>query len=318
MPQYIAPSAKDLTGETPAADDDETKTEPDDCINENEVNTAILAEALFNIPLTPSVVANIQVLEQRKRKKSNCTEGISHMRAKQRQMDAQLNHDTGPLGKQRARLNNSRSSPYGSVTRRHKGNARRYERWDDDHLRGIPLEASAQSSVHFQRSGVESGNNAQSRSPLNPSIINRDPTPPQPDKERSTIPTSSLRRLREDDPNTDDSEERSEREGPVKRARFRGSVEEETSNPAEPPARSAQPTPSKRPPLLRRAFGFGSAGRGGLRPTDGVHKRPDATAASRRIRSSGTSASKEDLANARRKFLAIQQAKGRFKNLSVT
>lgn len=150
-------------------------------------------------------------------------------------------------------------------------------------------------------------------------LFNHNPTPPQPDEGCSTIPISSLRRLREDDPNADGSEERSKREGPVKRARFRGSVEEETSNPAEPPARSAHPTPSKRPPLLRRAFGFGSAGRGGHRPTDaGVHKRPDATAASRRTRSSGTSASKQDLANARRKLLATHQAKGRFKNLSVT
>ncbi|OJA20239.1 hypothetical protein AZE42_02692 [Rhizopogon vesiculosus] len=319
MPQYIAPSApRDDDAKTEP--DDDTKTEPDDGINENDVNADILAHAILNIPLPPSVVASVQVLSQRKRRNSNCREGISGMRARRRKMNAEENQedDNGSLRGQRTRLHHStRLSPYGSVTRRRKGNTKGHERWGDDPFGGTHSEASAQSSANFQTSRVESGNNAQSRSPFNPSNLNRDLSklqgtgtgPSHLNQDSSTIPASSLRRLRG---GADASEERPQREG-SKQIRFRGSAEA-TRGSAQRPPHSSQPMPAQRPLFLRRATGFGSAGRGSHRPTnDGVHKRPDATAASRRARlASSTPAAKHDgLAEARRKFRA-QQAQGKF------
>jgi hypothetical protein len=280
MPQYIAPSAPSARDgvDTQADDDDDTKTEPDDCINENDVNADILAHAILNIPLPPSVVASVQVLSQRtqrKRSNSNCRDGIARMRARRRQLDAEKKQEdgNGSLRGQRTRLNHSsRASPYGSVTRRQKGNAKTHERWGGNSLGNTQLDASAQSDAKVQTSGVEveAGNTVQSRAPFNSSIINRDPpkfrrtetTPSQPNQGRSTAPTSSLRRSREDN---SQAEEHSERGGSVKRTRFRGSAEE-TRESAQP---SEHPAARKRPAFLRRAAGcFGSAGRGS-RPTNG-------------------------------------------------
>ncbi|OAX38283.1 hypothetical protein K503DRAFT_866249 [Rhizopogon vinicolor AM-OR11-026] len=319
MPQYIAPSAP-RDDDTKTEPDDDTKTEPDDGINENDVNADILAHAILNIPLPPSVVASVQVLSQRKRRNSNCREGISGMRARRRKMNAEENQEDGSdsLRGQRTRLHHSsRLSPYGSVTRRRKGDTKGHERLGDDPFGGTHSEAGVQSSANFQTSRVESGNNAQSRSPFNPSNLNRDLSklqgtgtgPSRLNQDSSTIPASSLRRLRGD---ADTSEERSQREG-SKQTRFRGSAEV-TRGSAQRLPHSSQPMPAQRPLFLRRATGFGSAGRGSHRPTnDGVHKRPDATAASRRARlASGTPAAKhDDLAEARRKFRA-QQAQGKF------
>lgn len=302
MPQYSAPSAESLNGgetrlddDTKTEPDDDTKTEPDDGINENDVNADILFHAILNRPLPPSVVASIQVLNQRKRRNSDCREGISHVRARRRQMNTEEDQEDGSgTLRQRTRFNHSsRPSPYGSATWRRKGNIKGHEKRGDDPLGGTHSQASAHSSTNFQAPGVKSGNHVQRRPPFNPSILSRHSSelqgkatsPSQPSRGCSTTTSSSPRRLREDDFSADASEVRSKRDGPVKRARFRGSAEEAGQS-AQPLPHPAQSIPHKRPPLLRRTFGFGSAGRGFHRPINngGVQVRTDGAAATRRAR----------------------------------
>lgn len=107
QPQYIAPSAANITGrysdekETQAEDDtktepdDDAKTEPDDGINEKDVNAEVTAHAILDIPLPPPIVACVQFLGQRKRRNSCCREGITRMRVKRRQMNTEESEEDG-------------------------------------------------------------------------------------------------------------------------------------------------------------------------------------------------------------------------------
>ncbi|KAG2757614.1 hypothetical protein P692DRAFT_20842844 [Suillus brevipes Sb2] len=107
QPQYIAPSAANITGrysdekETQAEDDtktepgDDAKTEPDDGIDEKDVNAEVPAHAILDIPLPPPIVACVQFLGQRKRRNSCCREGITRMRVKRRQMNTEEGEEDG-------------------------------------------------------------------------------------------------------------------------------------------------------------------------------------------------------------------------------
>ena len=283
MPQYIAPSSESLNyGETQL--DDDAKTEPDvnDGVNENDMDANILAHAILNLPLPPSVVASIQVLGQRKRRNSDCREGISKMRARQRQKNADENQEDGTLRQMRQFNYLSRPSPYGSVTRRRKANAKEHERCGQS-------QPGTQCNANIQTSGVKLGNNVQPRSPFNSSNNSCHLSELQgieniasQHSHSCSIPSPSLRRSREDDSNYDGPEKWFEKDESVKRARFRGSAEE-----TEVSTKSPQlPLPRKRPPSLRRAFGFGSAGSGGLyRLINGdVQVRTNGVPATRRAR----------------------------------
>ncbi|KAG2136708.1 hypothetical protein DEU56DRAFT_980868 [Suillus clintonianus] len=289
QPQYIAPSAASIPGkglggkETQPDDDaktepdddaktepdDDAKTEPDDGINEKDVNAEVLAHAILDIPLPPAVVASVQLLGQRKRRNSCCSEGITRMRAKRRQVDAEENKEDGKGGTrvQRTRFNHlSRPSPYGSMPRRNKGHVKRHE--NSDSLSGLHSQADIQSGETSQASGVEPGDTSLSRSPFNPSIRNSsklhglDMTPAPDVQHNSTIPISSRPRLRDDDSHYDASDELHKKEGTVRRTRFIKSCVEKTRESAQPLPPPANPIPDrKRPPTLRRAAGYGSAGR---------------------------------------------------------
>ncbi|KAG1847664.1 hypothetical protein DFJ58DRAFT_915162 [Suillus subalutaceus] len=280
QPQSITSSAPRITGrgsdgkETQAGDDTKTepdedaKSEPDDEINEKDVNAEVLAHAILDIPLPPAIVASVQLLGQRKRRNSCCREGITRMRAKRRQMNIEESEEDGNGGIRAHRMRSnhlSRPSPYGSVPWRRKGHAKGHERWYPSS--GLHFQASVPSGETSQTSAVESGDSFLSCSPFNLSIRNSskvhelESTPAQSAQRHTTVPTSSRRRLRDEDSHYNASGELRNKERPLKQTRFKGCVEQMRDF-VQPPPPPANPIPDKkRPPALRRATGYGSAGR---------------------------------------------------------
>lgn len=289
QPQYITPPALNITGRcsdgketqtdidaTPEPDDDtktepddDAKTEPDDGINEKDVNAEVLAHAILDIPLPPAIVASVQLLGQRKRRNSCCCKGITRMRAKRRQMTTVENEEGGNGGirAHRTRLNHlSRPSPYASVPWRRKGYSKGLQRWycsSDLRSSDLHSQANVPSDEISQTSAVVSGDNSLSCSPFILSIRGSsklhglESIPAQGVQRRTPVPTPSRRRSRDKDSHHNTSSELRNKERPLKQTRVKGGVGQ-TKDFTQPPA---NPIPDKkRPPVLRRATGYGSAG----------------------------------------------------------
>jgi hypothetical protein len=257
------------------------------------MNAEVLAHTILDIALPPAIVASAQLLSQRKRRDSCCREGITRMRAKRRQMNTDEREEDGNdvIRAHRTRFNHlSRPSPYGSVPRRRKGHAKGHERWYPSD--GLHSQANAPSGETSQTSGVESGNDSLLRSPFSLSIRSSsklhglESTPAKGAQRHTTVPISSRRRLRDEDSHYNASGELRNKEGPLKHTRLKGRVERTRDFVQPPPLANLIPN-KKRPLALRRATGYGSAGRQhrAHHPTNGgVRMRTDKLDAMRRAR----------------------------------
>ncbi|KAG1861257.1 hypothetical protein F4604DRAFT_1929847 [Suillus subluteus] len=266
QPQSITSSAPRITGrgsdgkETQADDDTKTepdedaKTEPDDEINEKDVNAEVLAHAILGIRLPPAIVASVQLLGQRKRRNSCCREGITRMRAKRRQMNIEESEEDG----------NDRH-----LMDRCRGGAKVMQRdMGDGILRAAFTSRPAYRPVRPLRHQQLSQATASCRVPRSISLSaiqsrvhELESTPAQSAQRHTTVPTSSQRRLRDEDSHYNVSGELRNKERPLKQTRFKGCVEQMRDF-LQPPPPPANPIPDKkRPPALRRATGYGSAGR---------------------------------------------------------